>query len=162
MAGSGPVDGPGLGDNCYDSTVSEEVLRCGEGYCSGTLSCLGETPNECTRSCTCNTEGLICFPDANPGGTDAVCCEGLECIRNGLLSGPEAEVFTCELPGTLPCQVDCEITIDPDGCGSDPEANVVWLCRDEPEIVFAECEDMATSLPRWCCPPTILPECLPE
>ena len=63
------------------------------------------------------------------------------------------------------CASECIVTVNDTSCANgNPDFHVIWLCPtadvSPPPEVLDECQDMATGLPRWCCPETVFPECL--
>jgi hypothetical protein len=162
--GASDPGGPELGAVCYDNDVSETVLTCAEGYCDRALNCTDREPPHCTRVCACHAKGDACR-QVNADGSvplDEPCCDDMVCMKNGLASSGGTEVYTCELPGTLACNVDCQVRLAETPCGSDPSANVMWTCRTAPPEVLEHCMDRGTQIPSWCCPSTVLPECISQ
>jgi hypothetical protein len=62
--------------------------------------------------------------------------------------------------GSDSCNIDIGCTTEQSGfCG---ENAVVWLCGATVDLEVLEaggCTDAGTGAPRFCCPPTFLPEC---
>lgn len=164
-AGAPPAQGTrvALGEYCYDNSISEEVLECAEGFCAPETICLDGQPSLCTRSCACTPEGQQCRTVTNGEVTsDRPCCAGSTCELTGGSSSGGVDVYYCQPEAAATCESTCELTVQEETCWSDPEETVIWLCMDDvPPEVVAGCSDMATGLPRWCCSPSILPECLP-
>jgi hypothetical protein len=64
----------------------------------------------------------------------------------------------------------CRPETCPEGCEASSEGfcngdGVTWVCGfsgtfDVSDLIEAGCEDLATQIPRYCCPATFKPECV--
>jgi hypothetical protein len=58
--------------------------------------------------------------------------------------------------------VECPTACEPQAQGACGNNGVTWVCfgaGEPPDFEAGGCTDLATQVPRFCCPPTFLPEC---
>ncbi len=116
----------------------------------------GTEPTTCTalaNQCRTVEAGVVIY--------DRPCCGGATCELEGGSSSSDTEVYFCR-NGQTACPPGCEVTMNP-ACDSATAGPILWTCdtADIPAELPANCTDMMTSVPRYCCPYTLLPECGP-
>lgn len=154
-SGSGGTGGESLGTGGRSSTGGTGEGPAGgmagaesSGGDGGADSCLAEG-QECRRV----ELGTITF--------EADCCSGASCTQLEL-SDSTTDAYSCKRDFT-PCPDNCQVQQATENCTSGETFKIVWSCGDgnAPADVLSDCVDMATGLPRWCCPETTLPHCVP-
>lgn len=128
---------------------------CAGGVCVDGASCTEPKPDGCFNDLECPA-GESCIP--SPGD---VCLQGgcvCDSFNDEWVCSDECAVGTC---GAAQCPTGCEPSAET-FCGDD---GITWVCGaagaqyDPNALLDGGCTDLATQIPRYCCPKTFHPEC---
>jgi hypothetical protein len=184
MSGAGIAGEGGAPGECTEPNPA----GCRHTGCPGNQTCALTSGRCVPSSCECDGGDWLCTDDCGGGvciegsscdtpnpsgcGSDAECPDGQRCLEP-LDASCIPLGCVCTLGGEWDCVDECgggecRVPECPPGCEAGEstcdDGGVTWVCGimgafDATELVEAGCRDLATQIPRFCCPASFKPEC---